>query len=216
MIQKRYTLLYIAAIFSSLLLTSCGAENNMKKGEKALALGEYYDAGMQFQKAYRRTPTTDHELRGKRARKMAQCFDKINQSYKAMSAYANAIRYKQATLDDRLAYARLLLKNGDYKKAEKEFTLLKDSMPDNPLVVNGLLSAEQAPIWKKEGSRYKVKRMAQFNSSRDDYSPMLYGDEFDQLYFTSTRNDAQGDNLSGITGTKNADIFLSEKDDKGH
>ena len=44
---------------------------------------------------------------------------------------------------------------------------------------------------------------------------MLQGDESDKLYFTSTRNDAQGDELSGITGTKAADIFFSEKDDKG-
>ena len=54
-----------------------------------------------------------------------------------------------------------------------------------------------------------------FNSRRDDYSPVLCGDQFDRLYFTSTRNEANGDELSGITGTKAADIFVSEKDDKG-
>ena len=43
----------------------------------------------------------------------------------------------------------------------------------------------------------------------------MAGEEFDQLYFTSTRNQAKGDELSGITGTKNADIFMSQKDDKG-
>ena len=55
-----------------------------------------------------------------------------------------------------------------------------------------------------------------FNSRRSDYSPMLFGDQFDQLYFTSTRNEAQGDEISGITGVKPGDIFYSEKDDKGH
>ncbi len=45
---------------------------------------------------------------------------------------------------------------------------------------------------------------------------MLFGDQFDQLYFTSTRNEAQGDELSGITGTKAGDIFMSQKDDRGH
>ena len=44
---------------------------------------------------------------------------------------------------------------------------------------------------------------------------MLFGDDFDRLYFTSTRNEANGDELSGITGTKAGDIFFSEKDDKG-
>jgi outer membrane protein OmpA-like peptidoglycan-associated protein len=44
---------------------------------------------------------------------------------------------------------------------------------------------------------------------------MLAGEENNQLFFTSTRNQAKGDELSGITGTKNGDIFMSQKDDKG-
>lgn len=39
-----------------LLLSSCGIDNNIKKGEAFLALGEYYDAGEQFKKAYSKTP----------------------------------------------------------------------------------------------------------------------------------------------------------------
>lgn len=54
------------------------------------------------------------------------------------------------------------------------------------------------------------------NSRRTDYSPMLLGDDHDQLYFTSTRNEATGNELSGITGCKPADIFVSVKDDKGN
>ena len=45
---------------------------------------------------------------------------------------------------------------------------------------------------------------------------MLAGDDYDQLYFTSTRNQAVGDELSGITGTKPADIFVAYKDEKGN
>ena len=79
----------------------------------------------------------------------------------------------------------------------------------------GLESALKAAEWKKKGSAYTVKRMDLFNSRRDDYSPMLAGDADDQLYFTSTRNQAQGDELNGITGSKSADIFYAQKDEKG-
>ena len=44
---------------------------------------------------------------------------------------------------------------------------------------------------------------------------MLAGDDNDRLYFTSTRPSTKGDELSGITGTKTADIFFSQKDEKG-
>ena len=213
--MKQIRFYQIITAVCCLLLMSCGIDKNLKKGEKFLALGEYYDAADQFKQAYTKTPSKERASRGKIALKMARCYDKINSTPKAIAAYRNAVRYNQASIDDRLAYARLLLKNGEYKQAEKEFRILIDSLPDNVLARNGLKSAQLAPTWKKEGSRYKVKKMDVFNSRRDDYSPMLLGDEADQLYFTSTRNEAQGDELSGITGTKAGDIFLSEKDDKG-
>ena len=213
--MKQIRYYQIITAFCCLLLISCGIDKNLKKGEKFLSLGEYYDAADQFKQAYTKTPPKERENRGKLALKMACCYNKINATPKAVNAYRNAIRYNQASLDDRLAYARLLLKNGEYKQAEKEFRILVDSMPDNILAQNGLKSAQMAPLWKKAGSRYQVKKMDVFTSRRADYSPMLLGDEYEQIYFTSTRNDAQGDELSGITGTKAGDIFYSEKDDKG-
>ena len=197
------------------LLASCGAEKNLKKAEKYMAIGEYYDAATQYKQAYTKTPPKERDRRGRIAGKMAECYRKINSTPKAIAAYRNMVRYNQATVADHLEFGRQLLKNGDYKQAAEQFAVVLDSMPDNVLARNGQLSAQQAPAWKKQGSRYTVKRMDVFNSRRAEYSPMLAGDQFDQLYFTSTRNESAGDELSGITGTKNGDIFVSQKDDKG-
>lgn len=213
-IIKTYYLL-MAFLAVVLMLHSCAADNAMRKGEKFLAIGEYHDAAEQFKKAYTKTPTKERQLRGQRALKMAHCYRHISSTQKAISAYRNALRYNVATLDDRLDYARLLLKNGEYKRALAEFELLNDSMPNNVLVRNGLLSAKMAPKWKEQGSDYTVKKMTEFNSRRADYCPVLAGDQWDRLYFSSTRNDALGDELSGITGAKPGDIFFSDKDDKG-
>lgn len=210
-----YTKVLALLVLSLLLLAGCGAEKNMKKAEKFMAIGEYYDAASQYKQAYSKTPPKERDRRGLIAGKMAVCYRKINSTPKAVAAYRNMVRYNKATVDDRLELGRQLLKNGDYKQAAEQFRVVLDSMPDNVLARNGLLSAQQAPVWKKQGSRYTVKRMDVFNSRRAEYSPMLSGDQFDQLYFTSTRNDATGDELSGITGTKNGDIFVSQKDDKG-
>ena len=213
-IIKTYYLL-MAFLAVALMLHSCAADNAMRKGEKFLAIGEYHDAAEQFKKAYTKTPAKERQLRGQRALKMAHCYRHISSTQKAISAYRNALRYNVATLDDRLDYARLLLKNGEYKRALAEFELLNDSMPNNVLVRNGLLSARMAPKWKEQGSDYTVKKMTEFNSRRADYCPVLAGDQWDRLYFSSTRNDALGDELSGITGAKPGDIFFSDKDDKG-
>lgn len=226
---------FLSAVLTTTTLAGCGADKNLKKGEKYLAIGEYYDAANQFRQAYSKTAPKEKARRGDLALKIAHCNERINATQKASAAYANAIRYGRASAADRLAYARQLLKAGSYKQAAEQFGIVLDSInngayqePDRTkpnqmdikaakqLAQNGLLSAQKAPQWKQEGSRYKVKRMDVFNSRRDDYSPVLAGDQHEYLYFTSTRNDAQGNELSGITGAKPADIFMSEKDDKGH
>ncbi len=197
------------------LFISCGVDKNLKRGEKYLALGEYYDAATEYKAAYSKTPAKEREKRGQIARKMALCYDKINSTQKAIAAYRNVIRYKQDDVDTHLAFARQLMKNGNYKEAASEYQLVIDSVPDLQIARDGLSGALSAPKLKEAGSRYTVKKMDVFNSRRADYSPMLFGEEHDQLYFTSTRNEAEGDELSGITGTKNGDIFFSQKDDKG-
>ena len=226
----RSPLFFLLAFF--MLAVSCDEASIERKGDKALELGEYYVAGEYYRRAYSKTPAKEKELRGRRALKMARCFNHINNTTKALGGYRNAVRYGTISAVDRLDFARALLKNGDYKAALVEFQLLQDSLDNDTssfnekhsrytpeqaavLVNNGIISAINAPGWKQEGSAYSVKRMDFFNSRRDDYSPCLGGEDNDRLYFSSTRNDAQGDELSGVTGMKAADIFVSEKDDKG-
>ena len=216
--MRKITNIIVTAV-CALLLVSCGADQAMKKGDKFFAVGEYYDAAEQYRKAYTQTPSKERKTRGERALKLAECYRRINMTNKAIAAYSNAVRYKQADSLTQFYLGQLHMRNGNYKEAEKHFKMATDSLPMNDehwkLAENGLKSARMANQWRKEGSAYTVKRMDIFNSRRDDYSPMLGGDEYNQLYFTSTRNQAQGDEYSGITGAKAADIFMSQKDDKG-
>lgn len=206
---------YISLLIISLLMLSCGAERYMKRGEKYLAIGEYYEAAAEFKTAYNKTPPKDRDKRGERAIKVAYCYNRINSTQKAIAAYRNVIRYKKDTPETHLSLAQMLMKNGSYREAAKEFQLVLDTLPNNELAKNGLLSAQTAQDEKEAGSRYTVKKMDVFNSRRADYSPMLYGDDYEQLYFTSTRNEAEGTDISGITGMKAGDIFVSTKDDRG-
>ena len=215
----RKDFLYFYLILSYLLLMGCGADQAMKKGDKFYAIGEYFDAATQYRKAYSQTPAKEKKLKGERAMKLAECYRRIYFTNKAITAYNNVVRNKQEDSLTHFYLGQLYLKNGNYKEAAKQFKMASDSLPEtNPhwqLARNGLKSALMAPKWKKEGSDYTVKRENLFNSRRAEYSPMLTGENDNQLFFTSTRNQAQGDEYSGITGAKAADIFMSQKDDKG-
>ena len=214
----------ICIVIVAVLLTGCGADQAVKKADKFYAIGEYYDAAAQYKKAYSQTPSKEKEKRGQLSVKIAECNRRINNTNKAIAAYKNVIRYKQADSLTHLRLAQQLMKNGNYKEAAKNFQEAIDSLEFKvqdsetgwlDLAKNGLQSAKMAPQWKKDGSQYTVKRIDLFNSRRDDFSPALTGEENDQLFFTSTRNQAQGDEYSGITGSKPADIFWAQKDDKG-
>ena len=63
--RKLFHILF--ASVACILMTGCGADSAMKKGDKFFALGEYYDAAEQYKKAYSQTKATEKSLRGQRA-----------------------------------------------------------------------------------------------------------------------------------------------------
>lgn len=213
---KSRTLLFPAGILALLLILSgCGADNYARKAEEFYAIGEYFDAAEEFKKAYSHTPVKEKAKRGERAWKMAECYRRIGYSAKAAGAYRNAVRYKSGGPEAVLRLAQMQQWMGKYNDAIKNYTLYLDSVPSSLEAQNGLEGCRRETIWKRKGSLYTIKKMPILASRRADYSPALYGENWDQLYFSTTRPQAMGNELSGITGVKMADIFFSQKDDKG-
>ena len=76
---------YIVAIIATILLIACNADTYEKKGDKSLALGEYYLAADYYKQAYARTPNTERIKRGERALKMAKCYERFNNAQNSAS-----------------------------------------------------------------------------------------------------------------------------------
>ena len=205
-----------ACVCLIIFICSCSNEGiAFKKAEQSYAIGEYYAASINYKKSYSRCAPKEKAKRAVRAFKMGECYRHIGYTQKAMAAYTNAIRYN---VPDSMAYlhlARQQLKAGQYKQAAQNFEKYVEFDPESELARNGLLSCELAPQWKAKPNQYSVKKEAIFNSRRSDYSPMLVGDDADQLVLSSTRNDATGDEISGITGVKFGDLFFSRKNEQG-
>ena len=209
------TRFYILIILTTTLLClACSNENiSFKKGEQFYAMGEYYQAAQQYKKSYQRIPTKEKALRADRAFRMGLCYERINNPQKAMQAFQNAVRYHHTDSTALLRLGRQQLKLANYKGARESFTAFLDIDANNELALSGLQSCELAPEWKANPNAYTVKKEALFSSSRSDYSPMLFGDDSEQMLITSTRKDATGDDLSGISGVKYSDMFYAKKDE---
>lgn len=197
-----------------MLLQSCGWESSAKKGDQSWALGEYFDAASQYRKAYSATPLKERKRRAEMAFKMAECYRLTNYHTRAMSGYVNAIRYKYPDSLAFLYLAEAQRKGGDYKSAAKNYELYLQSYPKHTLAINGLASCSLAPEWKKSPTRCTVRRFDTFNGKRCDFSPAYAGKECDAIYLTSTRDQAKGNAINGITGMKSCDILMAKKDEK--
>lgn len=204
----------VVLCFSLLLLFSCSLGDNLKKGDQSYALGEYFEAAKYYKKAYTRVSAKERKKRGEVAYKLAESYRHINYSLRARGSYLNAIRYHYPDSISFYWLAEMQRKNGDYKNAQKNYEIYLTWNPTDVLAQNGVKSCTLAPEWKKNPTRHIVKSSKLFNSRRSDYSPMYAGDDYDQIYLTSTRDQAKGNDLNNITGIKSADIFVAKKNER--
>lgn len=206
--------LYILLIF--ILLSACSTpERSIKRGDAAMAIGEYCEAAAQYKKGYSRIPPTDRKRRGEVAYKMGDAFRRYGNTARALGAFRNAARYGQNDTLTQFYIGELLRMQGDYRGAEKAYQTYLDSFPSDERARQMLQSLSEATGIKERGSAYTVKMETMFSGSRSDYAPAYNGDEATTLYFSTTRPAVTGSDLSGITGMKPGDIYMVRKDEKG-
>jgi len=214
--MKKFLVLLLTLLTT--FVFSCSNEGiAYKKGEQSLVLGEYYIAARYFKLSYSRcSPKKDKEKRAIRAFKIGECYKHINMAQKSASAFQNSIRYGVEDSTAWLYLGQQYLKIANYKAAKEAFQHYLSLNPQSELAIAGLQSCELAPKWKNDFNEYIVKKINVFNSRRSDFSPVLVGDDSDNLIITSTRNEVKGSEESGITGNNFSDLFLAKKDENGN
>lgn len=212
--MKAHFTIYVLFLLIVSSLYSCKSAK-LSDAEEKQRIGEYYEAAAIYRKVYTKTSPKKRDLRGYIAYRMAECNRLINNTGKATSAYMNAIRYDYPDSTVYLRMGQMLQKTGRYPEAIKNYDIYMENDPSNLLAINGIQGCELAPGWKKNPTRYEVRRMDKFNSRRGEFSPMLAGDKYDQLYFASSRSKDKDAKVSAITGQNNNNLFLVKQDEKG-
>jgi len=213
---KRPALLAICCmLFALLSLISCKSVK-LSDAEAKQRIGEYYEAAAIYRKVYTKTSPTKRDLRGYIAFRMAECNRLINSTDKAISGYMNALRYDYPDTIVNLRLGQMLQKKGRYADAIKQYDAYLAYNPGSQLAFNGIKGCGLAPEWKKNPTRYEVKRMEKFNSRRGEFSPMLSGEKYDQLYFASSRTKDKDAKLNAITGQYNNNFFCVKQDERGN
>jgi peptidoglycan-associated lipoprotein len=199
-----------------LLLLPAVIEAQKQKTERAYAAyeaGSYFDAIDVFKDVY--SKTRDKQLKSDMVFMVSECYRLINDPKNAEVWYKKAVRSSFPKPEAQYWLAESTKKLGRYPQAIEEFRKYRQLVPGDPRTEQQIRSCELAMEWQASPEAYNVEELKDVNSRDDDFSPAYARDDYGLLWFTSSRDDAQGNKDHGATGQNFTDIFETRLDKKG-
>lgn len=204
------------AIMAALLFSlPVDAQKKQKdaRAEAVFEAGEYFEAIDLYKNAYNKV--SDKEQKTAILFKIGDCYRILGEARSAELWYKKAVREDYQDPIIFLRYGQMMLVNEKYEDAEEQFEKYMALVPDDPRGGIGVESCQAAIVWTENPTGYIVENMRYFNSRQRDFSPAYVNAAFTEVLFTSTREDATGNDTHGATGQNFADIFASSMDRKG-
>jgi peptidoglycan-associated lipoprotein len=209
--KKSITLLVVLLLFIT-LHDVCAQNRRAERAYETFAAGEYYNAIDDFKRAYSRTNRSERDARIELAFMIAECYRLINDPGNAETWYRQAARSKP---EAQYWLAESMKKNGKFQEALEEFRRYKQIVPSDARADQQIRACELALEWIRNPEAYRVEAMRDLNSRASDFSPAYVRDDYNMIYFTSSRDGATGRRTHGVTGQNFTDIFESRLDRNG-
>jgi peptidoglycan-associated lipoprotein len=214
--MNRFIRIFSLVIMAALLASNPAEGQKKQKDSKAQAAfdaGEYFEAIDLYKNAV--SKVNDNTQKTAILFKIGECYRILGDARSAVLWYKKAVREDYQDPIIFLRYGQMMLINEKYTDAEEQFNKYMELVPDDPRGRVGIESCEAAVNWKDNPTGYLVENMRYFNSRQRDFSPGYINDTYTEIYFTSTREDATGNDTHGATGQNFADLFTSTLDRKG-
>ncbi len=203
-------------IFTLLLLFPVALSAQKQKTERAYAAyeaGSYYEAIDFFKDVY--SKTRDKQVKAEMVFMVSECYRLINDPKNAELWYKRAVKSAFPKPEAQYWLAESTKKLGRYPQAIEEFRKYRQLVPGDPRTDQQIRSCELAMQWQASPEGYNVEELKEVNSRFSDFSPSFGRDDHGLLWFTSSRDDAQGNKEHGATGQSFTDLFETRLDKKG-
>ena len=183
------------------------------KADIAFENEEYIKAADLYKKAYKKTK--NKAIKAEIIFKQAECY-RYSLNYKrAASFYKRAIRAKYPDVIVYLHYADILKIQENYETAIKYYNEYSKLNPTDVRGEIGKKSCEFAQKWLKNPTRYVVKPLSVLNSKNSDFSPSFGNSDYNEIYFTSSREGGLSEDIDERTGENYTDIYVSKLQKSG-
>jgi peptidoglycan-associated lipoprotein len=202
-------------IFTLVLLLPVALSAQKQKTERAYSAyqaGSYYEAIDLFKDVY--SKTRDKQVKAEMVFMVSECYRLINDPKNAELWYKRAVRSAFPKPEAQYWLAESTKKLGRYPQAIEEFRKYRQLVPGDPRTEQQIRACELAIEWQASPESYNVDELKEVNSRNSDFSPAFGRDDNGLLWFTSSRDDAQGNKEHGATGQSFTDIFETRLDKK--
>jgi len=200
------------------MLVQLGAEAQnryIRAGDKAFEEQLYKEAAEKYKKGYKKLK--DKKDKQDVSVKLAETYWYTQDLRRAKAQYKKLIRYKlyEERPEIILRYGQILLTMEDFEEADKQFHIYDSLVGDDPQAKIAVESIKFARRTFSNPKNYTIENIKNINSKYDDFSPAYQDNNYQSLYFTSTREEAFGKDVDGWTGEDFSSIFYAKIDRKG-
>lgn len=211
--QMMKNFLLVALFTFSATLSKAQTERLIKEADNAYNNEAYYGAIDMYKKAYAKTSDADEK---------ARMLFQIAESYRHTLDYDQQIiwynKALKAQFDDPKAFlylAQAYHRQGDFKQAIENYNKYKAANPGDNMADEGLAEATLAQEMLDNPTRYIVQNEVLLNSNEYDFGTGWADNDYNTIYFSSSRQGAQGIEIDQRTGESFQDIFFATRDSKG-
>tara|TARA_Y100001934_G_scaffold52249_1_gene63871 strand:- start:1261 stop:3273 length:2013 start_codon:yes stop_codon:yes gene_type:complete len=200
-------------IFASGQLLAQSQNRKIRKADQAFELEEYYKAAELYKKAYKKVK--NKALKSEIIFKQAECYRLSGNINRAESYYKRAIKARYPNVIVYLRYADMLRMNSEYEEALVQYQKYIQLNPSDVNGEKGRKSCELAVEWINNPTRYKVFLLPLVNSRFSDFSPAFGNEDYNEIYFTSSRTGGLSSKTDERTGEAFTDIYKTTINKKG-
>lgn len=210
-VLKHTTILLVMLLISGIM---CAQEKKLRKADESFEAEEYYKAMEEYTAILKKIKDKNEKIEIQY--KIGECYFMAGYYKKARSPFKRAAKSKGLMVKAKNRLAEIEIQEGNYETAIELFNEVLEVKKDDTVAREGLKSAQWAVEQYNLPTRWNIEKAKHLCSKANDFCPSIdEKDGFDHVYFSSTREEAKGKKLSGITGTKFSDLFVTKLDRHG-
>lgn len=208
--MKRFLVCFAVMAFLPLLIQ---AQQFTKEADNAFKNEAYFEAIDLYKKAY--SKESDPEEKARMLFQIAESYRMILDYEQQVIWYDKALKAQYDDPDAFFYLAQAYHRQGDFTQAIEYYEKYKDAAPDGAKAEIGIEQCELAKELRDNPTRYIVQNEILLNSAEYDFSPGWASEDYATIFFSSSRQGAQGLEIDLRTGESFQDIFFTTRDQKG-